>query len=84
MLAKSKSSNFIDNLVIEVDEVRSAPLQVVLKSEDGKICGKMEKRISPLTKSICWDGLSDLPYGRYTLECTQGNEVVELKLVKRV
>lgn len=84
MLAKSKSPVFIDNLVIEVEEVMSAPLQVVLRGEDGKICGKMEKRISPHTKSICWDGLSELPYGRYTLECTQGTEVVELKLVKRV
>lgn len=84
MLAKSKSPVFIDNLVIEVDEVLSAPLQVILRSEDGEICGKMEKRISPHTRSICWEGLNDLPYGRYTLECTQGAEVVELKLVKRI
>jgi hypothetical protein len=84
MLAKPRSSTFIDNLTIEVADIVQAPVQVVLRSEDGKICCKTEKRVHPHTRLLCWEGLNDLPYGVYTLQCSQGEESVELRMVKRV
>lgn len=84
MLAKPRSSTFIDNLTIEVEDIAQAPVQVILRSEDGKICCKTEKRVHPTTHLINWDGLNDLPYGIYTLECSQGAETVEVRMVKRV
>lgn len=84
MLAKPKTPTFIDNLTIEVNDVVSSPLHVVLLSEDGKICCKTQKFISTNNASVCIEGLSELPYGVYTLQCSQGDETVECKAVKRV
>lgn len=84
MLATTKASVFIDNLTIEVEEANHDQVQVLLRSEDGKICCKTEKKISASKGSICWEGLNDLPYGVYTLECSQGNEMVALRMIKRV
>lgn len=84
MLAKTKTHSFIDNLTVEVDDAVPSPIHVVLLSEDGKICCKTQKLISTRSSSICIEGLSELPYGVYTLQCTQGDEMVECKAVKRI
>jgi hypothetical protein len=84
MFAKTKTPTFIDNLTVEVDDVISSPLHVVLLSEDGKICCKTQKLISTASTSFCIEGLSELPYGVYTLQCIQGDEMVECKAVKRI
>ncbi len=84
MQARTTSFSFIDNLTIELEQVTKSVLNIALRSEDGKICCTTEKRIKPGVSVVRWDGLNDLPYGVYTLECSQGHEVVELKTVKRV
>jgi hypothetical protein len=84
MLAKTKSFSFIDKLTIELDETIQGPLHVVLKSEDGKICCKTEKKISFGKSFINWEGLDELPYGVYTVECSQGEDTVRVKTVKRI
>lgn len=84
MLAKPKTPVFIDNLTIEVEEANHHPFYVSLKSEDGKICCKTEKNIHSGKSSVSWEGLNDLPYGIYTLQCMQGEDVVEVRMVKRV
>ena len=84
MLAKTKSFSFIDKLTLELEETAQGLLQVVLKSEDGKICCKTEKNIHAGKSSVRWEGLNDLPYGIYTLQCCQGEEMIELRMVKRV
>lgn len=84
MLAKPKAPTFIDNLTIEVEEANHYPFRVALKSEDGKICCKAEKIIAFGKSSVSWEGLNDLPYGVYTLQCSQGEEIVELRMVKRI
>jgi len=33
---------------------------------------------------LIWRGLNNLPYGVYTLELTQGNDEMKMRLVKRV
>ena len=84
MLAKPKTPIFIDNLTIEVEEANHHPFCVSLKSEDGKICCKTEKKISNGNSLINWEGLDELPYGVYTVECSQGQDTVKVKTVKRI
>ena len=84
MLVKTKSFSFIDKLTIELEETIQGPLHVVLKSEDGKICCKTEKKISNGNSLINWEGLDELPYGVYTVECSQGQDTVRVKTVKRI
>ncbi|MFN6375375.1 MAG: hypothetical protein ACK4YD_09420 [Chitinophagia bacterium] len=84
MLAKPKAPVFIDNLTIEVEDARYPEIQVLLRSEDGKICCKTEKKINQSKDSFCWEGLNDLPYGIYTLECTQGEDTISVRMVKRI
>ena len=84
MFAKPQRVTFIDDMVIEVHEAQKSPIMVTLRNEDGKICCKTEKKIRSENESIRWEGLNDLPYGIYTLQCSQGDEVVETKMVKRI
>ena len=84
MLAKPKTPIFIDNLTIEVEEANHHPFHVSLKSEDGKICRKNEKKIGHDKSTFNWEGLDELPYGVYTVECSQGDDVVKVKTVKRI
>ena len=84
MLAKTRSFSFIDKLIIEIEDAVQAPLQVKLKSEDGQIWCKTENRVHSGATSIDWEGLGELPYGVYTLECSQGKDTVEMKTVKRI
>ena len=84
MFAKTRSFSFIDRLIIEVEGAVQAPLQVTLKSEDGQIWCKTENRIHAGATSIDWEGLGELPYGIYTVECSQGKDTVEMKTVKRI
>lgn len=84
MLAKPKTPVFIDNLTVEVEDARYPEIQVLLRSEDGKICCKTEKKINQSKDSFCWEGLSDLPYGVYTLECSQGDDTIAVRMVKRI
>ena len=84
MIAKPRNASFIDNLIIEVRAAFAIPLQFSLRNEDGEICCKTEKRITNDSEFVNWEGLNDLPYGIYTLECSQGNKTVETKIVKRI
>jgi hypothetical protein len=84
MFAKSRSSTFINDLIIEVKEALQLPVNVALRNEDGKICCKAEKKICALSQTFKWEGLNDLPYGVYMLECSQGDELVSMRMVKRV
>ena len=84
MLAKTKTFSFIDKLTLELEETTQGLLQLVLKSEDGKICRKTEKKIGHDKSTFYWEGLDELPYGVYTVECSQGDDVVKVKTVKRI
>ena len=79
MLAKPKTPIFIDNLTIEVEEANHYPFHVALQSEDGKICCKTEKKIGFDKSTINLEGLDELPYGVYTVECSQGGDIVKVK-----
>ena len=84
MFAKIKSSNFIDALQFELIEDTDSFLKGILKDEEGSICSTLEREIPGGQKKINWTGLNDLPYGKYTLELSHGQEEIRMNLVKRV
>jgi hypothetical protein len=84
MIAKVKSSVFIDTLKVEFLSCTSHCLKAVLRDEKGSICSELETILPTDQPEITWKGLNDLPYGVYTLELTQGDDEVQLKMVKRV
>lgn len=83
MFAKIKSSTFIDALQFELIALKGNLLRGVLKDDSGSVCSVMEKNVDA-EKEFTWQGLNDLPYGRYTLELFQGGDEMRLNLVKRV
>ncbi len=84
MFVKVKSSVFIDALHFQLSMPKGNCLRGVLKDERGHVCRTIEKRINREPEQITWDGLNDLPYGKYTLELSHEEEEMRVNLVKRV
>lgn len=84
MFAKVKSTVFIDVLRFQLDAPKGECLRGILRDEKGCICRILEKSMVRDVEEWNWEGLNDLPYGRYTLELSQGQQAIEMKLVKRV
>lgn len=84
MFVKVKSSVFIDALHFQLSMPTGNFLRGVLKDERGLVCRTMEKKVAKEPEALTWDGLNDLPYGKYTLELTHEEEEMKLSLVKRV
>ena len=84
MFAKVKSSVFIDTLKLQLDVPKGNCLRGVLKDDTGNVCRILERNILKEKEELTWGGLSDLPYGRYTLELSQGGDEMKMNLVKRV
>ena len=55
-----------------------------MKDDKGSVCRTIEKDIVTEKEELTWEGLNDLPYGRYTLELSQGDDKMKMNLVKRV
>ena len=84
MFAKVKSSTFIDALQLQLNTPKGLCLRGVLRDDNGSICSVLEKDIAMDSEVLMWTGLNDLPYGKYTLELSQGEDEMKLNLVKRV
>lgn len=84
MFAKIKSSVFIDAVKLQLTTLKGNSLRAVLKDDKGSICRTIEKNMDTDREELIWSGLNDLPYGRYTLELSQGNDEMKMNLVKRV
>jgi hypothetical protein len=84
MFAKVKSSVFIDALQLQLNAPKGKNLRGVLKDDTGFVCRIMEKDLLTDREELTWGGLNDLPYGRYTLELSQGDDEIKMNLVKRV
>jgi hypothetical protein len=84
MFAKVMPSNFIDALKLQLFATKGNILRAILKDDKGSICSVLEKSIKSDEKEFTWTGLNDLPYGKYTLELSQGDDEMSLNLVKRV
>ena len=86
MFLKIKSPVFIDRLTFMLDQPQSQKclLRAVLKDDTGIVCGAMETEMEKDQQELYWGGLNDLPYGVYTLEISQGQDEMKMRLVKRV
>ena len=89
MFAKVKSSVFIDALQLELSAPKGICIRGILKDDNGSICSTLEKSMSADGEQFTWSGLNDLPYGRYTLELSHGEDEsddnrMKMALVKRV
>ena len=84
MFAKVKPSIFIDALQLELSALRGRFLRGVLRDDNGSICSTLEKDIEKENEHLTWTGLSDLPYGKYTIELSQGEDEMKMSLVKRI
>lgn len=85
MFAKVKSSVFIDALQLQLTAIKGYhPLRGVLKDDTGSVCRIIEQKIFRDMEELTWSGLNDLPYGRYTLELSHGEDEMKMNLVKRV
>jgi hypothetical protein len=89
MFAKVKSSVFIDALQFELTAPKGNCVRGILKDDAGSICGTLIKDMNADGELFTWSGLNDLPYGRYTLELSHGEEEsensrIKMSLVKRV
>jgi len=84
MIAKVKSSTFIDTLQFSLVSSSSNSLKAVLRDEKGSVCSQLETMFVKDEPEITWKGLNDLPYGVYTLELSHGEEEIRVRIVKRV
>ena len=84
MFAKIKSLVFIDAFRLEVSGPKGNCLRGILRDDKGSICSTIERDIATDQEILTWSGLNDLPYGRYTLELSQGEDEMKMNLVKRV
>lgn len=84
MIAKIKPSIFIDALQLELSALKGKLLKGVLRDDKGSVCSVLEKNISKDAENVTWTGLNNLPYGKYTIELSQGEEEVRMNLVKRI
>ncbi len=84
MFAKIKPSIFIDALQLELTALHGHFLKGILKDEKGSMCSTLEKNIPNDKRKLTWTGLNDLPYGKYTLELSQGEDEMKMNVVKRI
>jgi hypothetical protein len=84
MIAKVKSSVFIDALTVELVAAPQRQLRAVLRDDKGCECSRWEAHMPQGERTFTWKGLNDLPYGVYTLELSQGEEELKVRMVKRV
>lgn len=84
MFATLKTPVFIDSLIFEFNYPAQDPVRAILRDEEGSICSRLDTHIPRGLTSYRWNGLNDLPYGRYTLEILRGGEAQQMKLIKRV
>ena len=84
MFVKLKSNTFIDVLTLDLVANEKTPVQAVLINEDGCECGRIETKVPKEGSTLTWKGLNDLPYGKYTLELSQGDDALTLQIVKRI
>jgi len=83
MFAKVKQHVFIDKLTLELFSSHKNGFKAILKDECGFECRRMEAEGNHQL-FLTWGGLNDLPYGVYILELQQGDNEMQMKIIKRV
>jgi hypothetical protein len=81
---KVKSPVFIDRLTFELKHPQKCKIKAVLRDDHGSVCSALETELNNGQQFLNWNGLSDLPYGEYTLEILGGPNEMKVRLIKRV
>ncbi len=84
MFAKVKPTVFIDSLKFELMAQEETSFKAILRDDHGCVCSTLEAPMPVKDNELVWRGLNNLPYGVYTLELTQGNDEMKMRLVKRI
>ena len=84
MFAKVKSNMFIDKLKLEFTAADHSSLKAVLRDENGRVQSSLEHTLPDSLHELVWDGLNHLPYGVYTLELSQGDDQMKMRMIKRI
>lgn len=85
MVAKPRSSVFIDTVVFEVEnDTASSSLIAFLKDEFGIIMSSLSTELPEGITYYRWNGLNELPYGVYVLEVHHGEQQTRVKMIKRI
>ena len=84
MFAKVKPTVFIHSLKFELVAQEKTSFKAILRDDSGFVCSTLEASMPVKDNELVWRGLNNLPYGVYTLELTQGNDEMKMRLVKRV
>jgi hypothetical protein len=84
MFAKVKPTVFIDSLKLELMAQGQNSLKAILRDDQGCVCSTLETSMPVRNNELVWRGLNNLPYGVYTLELSQGDDEMKMRLVKRV
>jgi hypothetical protein len=84
MNLKLRTLVFIDRLTFEVNEPQACTLRAVLKNDQGSVCSALETEVTQERQIVDLEGLSELPYGEYTLVVSQGDDELKMRLVKRI
>jgi hypothetical protein len=84
MLAKVKPQVFLDTLNIELLQETNQMFTAILRDENGCVCRSQDYSSLKSSKAVTLNGLNDLPYGVYSLELSQGEEQMAVRLIKRV
>ena len=84
MFAKVKPTVFIDSLKFELVAQEKTSFKAIIRDDSGFVCSTLEASVPVKDNELVWRGLNNLPYGVYTLELTQGNDEMKMRLVKRV
>jgi hypothetical protein len=82
--ASLRTQLFVDSLQIHLNSRSADSIMGILRDEKGMICRQLQTTLAENSSELSWKGLEDLPYGIYTLQLSQGENEMLLRLVKRV
>jgi len=82
--ASLKTPIFTNALCVRLASCLQGLIMGILLDEHGTVCRQVEAELTENSREFTWDGLDDLPYGIYTLQLLQGNNEVNMRIVKRV
>ncbi len=82
--AKVRTAIFIDTVYLEFPENKTSYFKAILKDDTGSICKVLETMLSINHQKFSWEGLNDLPYGKYTMELYNAGNEMQLNMIKRV
>lgn len=82
--ASLKTPIFTNSLCVRLASCLEGFIMGILLDEHGTVCRQLEAELPENSQEVVWEGLDDLPYGVYTLQLLQGDQEMNLRIVKRI